>query len=168
MHSVESKLEMLSSKIEDMINTTVRQVAFCDFELRVHNKRKEHELSSDEICEIWMQVQRESLGDAFNFADEYIYYWSYIPHFIHSPFYVYAYAFGDILVNSLYKIYQNGDVTNFEEKYITMLETGGALRHKELLAPFGIDISKQSFWKNGMEVLSDMITQFETEYRKIL
>ena len=168
VHSVESKLEMLSSKIEDMINTTVRQVAFCDFELRVHNKRKEHELSSDEICEIWMQVQRESLGDAFNFADEYKYYWSYIPHFIHSPFYVYAYAFGDILVNSLYKIYQNGDVTNFEEKYITMLETGGALRHKELLAPFGIDISKQSFWKNGMEVLSDMITQFETEYRKIL
>lgn len=164
--SLESRLEMLSSKIEDMINTTVRQIAFCDFEIRVHAKRKEHELSAEEICEIWMDIQRESLGDAFNFTDEYRYYWSYIPHFIHSPFYVYAYAFGDILVNSLYKIYQDGKTQNFEEKYLTMLQTGGALRHKELLAPFGIDISKQEFWQNGMEVLADMINQFESEYSK--
>ena len=163
--SKEARLEMLSSKIEDMLNTSIRQIAFCDFELQVHNKRKDGELSPEQIGEIWLNIQKESLGDAFNFAGEsgegYKHYWSYIPHFVHSPFYVYAYAFGDILVNSLYNIYKSGTVENFEEKYITMLETGGALRHKELLAPFGIDISKEDFWQNGMKVLEDMICKFE-------
>ncbi len=159
--SKEAKLEMLSSKIEDMLNTSIRQIAFCDFELQVHQKRKDGELSPEEINEIWLNIQKESLGDAFNFDKEYGLYWSYIPHFIHSPFYVYAYAFGDILVNSLYNIYKSGSVEHFEEKYLTMLETGGALRHKELLAPFGIDISKEDFWQNGMKVLEDMIREFE-------
>lgn len=160
--SQEQKLEMLSSKIEDMINTSIRQVAFCDFELQVHNARKNHEISTEEINSIWMNIQKESLGDAFHFHSDYQYYWSYIPHFIHSPFYVYAYAFGDILVNSLYNTYLSGEVNNFEEKYITMLETGGALRHKELLGPLGIDISKNDFWLNGMKVLENMIEEFES------
>jgi len=163
--SKEARLEMLSSKIEDMLNTSIRQIAFCDFELQVHQKRNQGELSPQQIGEIWLNIQKESLGEAFNFAGEngdgYKHYWSYIPHFVHSPFYVYAYAFGDILVNSLYNIYKSGTVESFEEKYITMLETGGALRHKELLAPFGIDISKEDFWQNGMKVLEDMICEFE-------
>ncbi|MFT4967548.1 MAG: oligoendopeptidase F [Candidatus Deianiraeaceae bacterium] len=165
--SREGRLEMLSSKIEDMINTSVRQVAFCDFEIKVHNKRQEGNLSAEEICNIWMEVQKESLGEAFNYNKEYGCYWSYIPHFIHSPFYVYAYAFGDILVNSLYSIYLEGSVDNFEDKYLTMLETGGALRHKDLLNPFGIDISKEDFWQNGMSVLEGMIEDFEEEYIKV-
>jgi oligoendopeptidase F len=166
-NSIEGRLEMLSSKIEDMINTSIRQIAFCDFELQVHKGRQERELSTEEISKIWMKVQEESLGDAFNFNDEYQYYWSYIPHFIHSPFYVYAYAFGDILVNSLYNIYKSHTVKNFEERYLMMLETGGALRHKELLASFNIDISKEDFWSNGMKVLEDMINNFEQEYKNI-
>ncbi len=165
--SREGRLEMLSSKIEDMINTSVRQVAFCDFEIKVHNKRQEGNLSAEEICNIWMEVQKESLGEAFNYNEEYGCYWSYIPHFIHSPFYVYAYAFGDILVNSLYSIYLEGSVDNFEDKYLTMLETGGALRHKDLLNPFGIDISKEDFWQNGMSVLEGMIQDFEEECLKV-
>ncbi len=165
--SIEGKLEMLSSKIEDMINTSVRQIAFCDFELQVHKCRQERELSTEEINKIWIKVQEESLGDAFNFSDEYQCYWSYIPHFIHSPFYVYAYAFGDILVNSLYNIYKSHTIENFEERYLIMLETGGALRHKELLGSFNIDISKEDFWSNGMKVLEDMINNFEQEYKNI-
>jgi oligoendopeptidase F len=165
--SIEGKLEMLSSKIEDMINTSIRQIAFCDFELQVHKCRQERELSTEEINQIWIKVQEESLGDAFNFSDEYQYYWSYIPHFIHSPFYVYAYAFGDILVNSLYNIYKSHTIKNFEERYLIMLETGGALRHKELLGSFNIDISKEDFWSNGMKVLEEMINNFEQEYKNI-
>lgn len=161
--SKKERLAMLSSKIEDMLNTSVRQIAFCDFETQVHAKRKQGELSTDEICNIWLAVQKESLGSAFNFTEGYKYYWSYIPHFIHSPFYVYAYAFGDILVNSLYGIYKSGKIKNFEEKYIEMLAAGGSLRHKELLAPFGIDISKEAFWRGGMSVLADMIKVFEKE-----
>lgn len=161
--SKKERLAMLSGKIEDMLNTSVRQIAFCDFETQVHAKRKQSDLSTEEICNIWLSVQKESLGSAFSFEEGYKYYWSYIPHFIHSPFYVYAYAFGDILVNSLYGVYQSGKVDNFEEKYIRMLSAGGSLRHKELLAPFGIDISKETFWHGGMSVLSEMIKVFEAE-----
>ena len=147
---------MLASKIEDMINTVVRQIAFFEFERRVHTQRSKGALLTEEICDIWMEVQSESLGPAILLEDGYRHYWSYIPHFIHSPFYVYAYAFGDCLVNSLYAAYQEKP-QGFELKYLDMLRAGGSLRHKQLLAPFGIDASEPAFWHQGLSVISSLI-----------
>jgi oligoendopeptidase F len=151
---------MLAAKVEDMLNTVVRQIAFVEFERRVHDERREGELTPDRIGEIWMAVQAESLGSAIGFADEYRHYWTYIPHFIHTPFYVYAYAFGDCLVNSLYAVYQ-GAAPGFAEKYLAMLRAGGSKRHKELLAPFGLDASDPSFWQKGLSVISGFIDELE-------
>lgn len=151
---------MLASKVEDMLNTVVRQIAFYEFERRVHEKRREGELLSEEICSIWMDVQKESLGPAIRFEEEYKYFWTYIPHFIHSPFYVYAYAFGDCLVNSLYAVYENAS-EGFAERYLEMLRAGGTLRHKELLAPFGLDASDPAFWQKGLGVISGLIDELE-------
>ncbi|NKB48772.1 MAG: M3 family oligoendopeptidase [Alphaproteobacteria bacterium] len=152
------KRVMLANKIEDMLNTVVRQIAFFEFERRVHDRRGEGELLTEEICDIWMEVQGESLGPAIRFEDEYRYYWTYIPHFIHSPFYVYAYAFGDCLVNSLYAVYQGAE-DGFAEKYLAMLRAGGTLRHKELLAPFGLDASDPAFWQQGLSVISSLLDE---------
>jgi oligoendopeptidase F len=152
---------LIAGKVEDMLNTVVRQVAFCEFERRVHGERKSGEVPLDRICEIWMEVQGESLGPAIALEGNYRYFWTYIPHFIHSPFYVYAYAFGDCLVNSLYGVYQVGKVKDFEKKYLAMLEAGGTLRHKELLKPFGLDASKPDFWQQGINVISGMIDELE-------
>ena len=151
---------MLASKVEDMLNTVVRQIAFYEFERRVHEKRREGELLSEEICTIWMDVQKESLGPAIRFEEEYKYFWTYIPHFIHSPFYVYAYAFGDCLVNSLYAVYENAS-EGFADRYLEMLRAGGTLRHKELLAPFGLDASDPAFWQKGLGVISGLIDELE-------
>jgi oligoendopeptidase F len=151
---------MLASKVEDMLNTVVRQIAFYEFELRVHNERREGELSADRICRIWLDVQHESLGPAIRFHDEYKYYWTYIPHFIHSPFYVYAYAFGDCLVNSLYARYQDA-AEGFAARYLDMLRAGGTLHHRELLAPFGLDASDPAFWSIGLNVVSGLIDELE-------
>ena len=151
---------MLAGKVEDMLNTVVRQIAFYDFESRIHMARRDGELTPDAIGEIWMAVQKESLGPAFTFDDEYKYYWSYIGHFIHSPFYVYAYAFGDCLVNSLYAAYQ-AKPEGFQEKYLDMLRSGGVKRHKELLAPFGLDASDPAFWDKGLDVISGFIDELE-------
>lgn len=159
--SGEQRKLMIANKVEDMLNTVVRQIAFCEFERLVHNARKESELSPSKIGEFWMQTQKESLGEAFNFEDSYNNYWSYIPHFIHTPFYVYAYAFGDCLVNSLYSVYLQG-LDGFEEKYIEMLKAGGTLRHKELLAPFGLDASNPDFWQGGLDVISEFIDELES------
>ena len=149
---------MLASKIEDMINTVVRQIAFFEFERRIHTQRAQGALLTEEICDIWMEVQSESLGPAIRFENEYRYYWSYIPHFIHSPFYVYAYAFGDCLVNSLYAVYQDKP-EGFEQKYLDMLSAGGSLRHKELLSPFGIDATDPAFWQQGLDVISSLLDE---------
>ncbi len=155
------KQRLIAAKVEDMLNTVVRQIAFCEFERRVHGQRRKSELTTDQIGQIWLDVQRESLGPALNLGGDYQYFWSYIPHFIHSPFYVYAYAFGDCLVNSLYAVYQSGKVKDFEKKYLAMLEAGGTLRHKELLAPFGLDASKPAFWQQGLDIISGMIDELE-------
>ena len=152
---------MLASKVEDMLNTVVRQIAFYRFETLLHDERRKGELSSDRIAEIWMQVQRESLGPAFDFTPDYGVYWSYIPHFVHTPFYVYAYAFGDCLVNALYGVYQDGQVPDFQAKYLDLLRAGGTLRHKELLAPFGLDASDPAFWKRGLDVIAGFIDELE-------
>jgi oligoendopeptidase F len=151
---------MLAAKVEDMLNTVVRQIAFVEFERRVHDERREGELSADRIGEIWLDIQGESLGPAIRFDSEYRYYWTYIPHFIHSPFYVYAYAFGDCLVNSLYAVYQNA-APGFAEKYLNLLRAGGSKRHKELLAPFGLDASDPNFWQRGLNMISGLIDRLE-------
>lgn len=153
---------LLASKVEDMLNTVVRQVAFCEFERVVHDERKKGEVPVQRLCDIWMQVQRESLGPSIKIGGNYQYYWAYIPHFIHSPFYVYAYAFGDCLVNSLYGVYlKSKDKKSFEKKYLAMLEAGGTLRHKELLAPFGLDASKPTFWQQGLDVIEEFIDELD-------
>jgi oligoendopeptidase F len=151
---------LLASKVEDMLNTVVRQIAFYEFERHVHNERRNGELLPERLGEIWMQVQTESLGPVFTFSDEYRLFWAYIPHFIHTPFYVYAYAFGDCLVNALYAVYQETeDKAGFVAKYHEMLAAGGTLRHKELLAPFGLDASEPAFWQKGLDIISGFIDE---------
>ena len=159
---IQKKKAILASKIEDMLNTVVRQIAFLEFELKVHNERKNGELTMDRINEIWLETQKESLGeDVFKFNDEYKYYWMYIPHFIHSPFYVYSYAFGDCLVNSLYGIYLQ-EPDGFEEKYITLLQAGSTQRYDELLKPFNLDPNNPEFWQNGLNIISSFIDELES------
>ena len=152
---------LLAGKVEDMLNTVVRQIAFYRFEALLHDERKQGEVAVDRIGEIWMQVQAESLGPAFDFTPDYSVYWAYIPHFVHTPFYVYAYAFGDCLVNALYGVFNEGGIPDFERKYLDLLKAGGTLRHKELLAPFGLDASDPAFWKKGLDVISGFIDEIE-------
>ena len=151
---------LLAGKVEDMINTVVRQIAFYDFECKLHDARRDGELTPDDINAIWMSVQGESLGPAFDFMEGYETFWAYIPHFIHSPFYVYAYAFGDGLVNALYAVYEENP-EGFQEKYFDMLKAGGSKHHKELLAPFGLDASDPAFWDKGLSMIEGLIDQLE-------
>ncbi|MFC7051754.1 M3 family oligoendopeptidase [Hansschlegelia quercus] len=152
---------MLASKVEDMLNTVVRQIAFYTFERRVHEERRKGELTSDRINEIWLGVQGDSLGPAITLNDGYEVFWTYIPHFIHSPFYVYAYAFGDCLVNSLYAVYE-GAADGFAERYFKLLSAGGTKHHSEVLAPFGLDASDPAFWQTGLGLIERMIAELET------
>jgi oligoendopeptidase F len=151
---------LLAGKVEDMINTVVRQIAFYDFECRLHAARAEGELTPEDINALWMSVQGESLGDAFEFMPGYETFWAYIPHFIHSPFYVYAYAFGDGLVNALYATYEAG-LPGFEAKYLEMLKAGGSKHHRDLLAPFGLDAADPKFWDKGLAMIGAMIDELE-------
>ncbi len=152
---------IIAAKVEDMLNTVVRQIAFLEFEKKIHDERKKGEIPLAKICEFWMEVQKSSLGDVFKFEDEYKFFWSYIPHFIHSPFYVYAYAFGDCLVNSLYGVFKNGKIKNFEEKYIALLKSGGINHHKEMLEPFGLSAHDPKFWQAGIDVIIGYIDELE-------
>ncbi len=156
----EQRKVLLAGKVEDMINTVVRQIAFYDFECILHAARREGELTPDDINALWMSVQAESLGPAFEFMEGYETFWAYIPHFVHSPFYVYAYAFGDGLVNALYSVYESG-ADGFEDKYFDMLRAGGSMHHKELLAPFGLDASDPQFWDKGLSMISGFIDELE-------
>ena len=151
---------LLAAKVEDMINTVVRQIAFYSFERKVHTERREGELTSERLGEIWLEVQKESLGPAIELKPGYETFWSYIPHFIHAPFYVYAYAFGDCLVNSLYAVYEKAE-KGFAERYLDMLAAGGTKHHKELLVPFGLDASNANFWLMGLKVIEGLIDELE-------
>ena len=151
---------MLAGKVEDMINTVIRQIAFYDFELRVHGERRQGELTAERLGEIWFEVQAESLGPGVRLAPDYATFWCYIPHFVHSPFYVYAYAFGDCLVNSLYAVYQS-DTVGFQGRYLEMLRAGGSKRHGELLAPFGLDAGDPAFWQRGLVLIESFIDELE-------
>ena len=156
----EERKILLAGKVEDMINTVVRQIAFYDFECKLHAARGQGELTPDDINALWMSVQAESLGEIFDYAPGYETFWAYIPHFVHSPFYVYAYAFGDGLVNALYAVYAEGD-PDFKEKYFDMLRAGGSKHHSELLAPFGLDASDPKFWDKGLSMIESMIDELE-------
>jgi oligoendopeptidase F len=151
---------MLAAKVEDMINTVVRQIAFYSFERKLHLERRNGELTADKICELWMSVQAESLGPAIELKPGYESFWVYIPHFVHAPFYVYAYAFGDCLVNSLYAVYEQS-ASGFAERYLAMLSAGGTKHHAELLAPFGLDARDPKFWDVGLNVISNLIGELE-------
>jgi len=151
---------LLAGKVEDMINTVVRQIAFYDFECKLHAARAKGELTPEDINALWMSVQAESLGDAFEFMPGYETFWTYVPHFVHSPFYVYAYAFGDGLVNALYAAYEDG-LPDFQAKYFDMLAAGGSRHHKELLAPFGLDASDPAFWDKGLSMIEGFIEELE-------
>ncbi|MCF3974045.1 M3 family oligoendopeptidase [Paracoccus salsus] len=154
------KKALLAGKVEDMINTVVRQIAFYDFECKLHAARAEGELTPDDINALWMSVQAESLGPVFEFMPGYETFWTYVPHFVHSPFYVYAYAFGDGLVNALYAAYEDG-LPDFQSKYFEMLAAGGAKHHKDLLAPFGLDASDPAFWDKGLSMIEGFIDELE-------
>ncbi|GAA4223411.1 oligoendopeptidase F [Sagittula marina] len=151
---------MLAGKVEDMINTVVRQIAFYDFECKLHDARRGGELTPDDINALWMSVQAESLGEGFDFMEGYETFWAYIPHFVHSPFYVYAYAFGDGLVNALYATYEENP-EGFQDKYFDMLKAGGSKHHKELLAPFGLDATDPKFWDKGLSMIEGFIDELE-------
>src|SRR4029079_14154861 len=151
---------MLAAKVEDMINTVVRQIAFYAFERAVHTERKSGELTAARMGELWLEVQRESLGPAIELKPGYETFWAYIPHFVHSPFYVYAYAFGDCLVNSLYAVYERAEA-GFAERYLAMLAAGGTKHYSELLAPFGLDARDPAFWQGGIGVIEQLISELE-------
>ena len=151
---------LMAQKVEDMINTVVRQIAFYCFERKVHEERRAGELTADRLGELWLTVQGESLGPAIELKQGYENYWAYIPHFVHSPFYVYAYAFGDCLVNSLFALYREGH-PGFAGKYLAMLEAGGSRHYSELLGSFGLDASGRTFWDRGLQVIETMIDELE-------
>ncbi|MDE0208390.1 MAG: M3 family oligoendopeptidase [Boseongicola sp.] len=158
--SADERKVLLAGKVEDMINTVVRQIAFYDFECKLHEARRGGELTPGDLGELWMSVQEESLGPAFTFMEGYETFWTYVPHFVHAPFYVYAYAFGDGLVNALYAVHEEGDPA-FQEKYFEMLKAGGSRHHKELLAPFGLDAGDPAFWDKGLDMISGFIDDLE-------
>ncbi|HYP57207.1 MAG TPA: M3 family metallopeptidase, partial [Beijerinckia sp.] len=158
--NVSERRAMLAAKVEDMINTVVRQIAFYTFERKLHTERRNGELTADQINDLWLSVQGESLGPSIKLGPGYETFWAYIPHFIHSPFYVYAYAFGDCLVNSLYGVYE-GAREGFAERYLAMLSAGGTKHHSELLAPFGLDARDPSFWQIGLSMIEGMIAELE-------
>jgi oligoendopeptidase F len=151
---------MLAIKVEDMISTVVRQIAFYTFERNLHTERRTGELTAERLNTLWLDVQHESLGPAIELNPGYEAFWAYIPHFVHSPFYVYAYAFGDCLVSSLYAVYERAN-EGFAARYLDMLAAGGTKHHSELLAPFGLDARDPAFWQGGLGVIERMIAELE-------
>ena len=158
--NVTSRKILLAGKVEDMINTVCRQISFYEFETKLHLARASGELTSDEIGRIWLETQKSCLGNVFKFDESYQSFWTYIPHFIHSPFYVYAYAFGDCLVNALYSAYEN-EPEGFQDKYDVLLRAGGSRHHSDLLVPFGLDARQPEFWSGGLDLLTSMIEELE-------
>ncbi len=155
-----ARFALLAAKVEDMLNTVVRQIAFFSFERRLHEERREGELTADRIGALWMDVQADSLGPAIRLGPGYETFWSYVPHFVHSPFYVYAYAFGDCLVNSLYGVFRAAP-EGFADRYLALLAAGGTKHHSELLKPFGLDAHDPGFWSIGLGVIEGLIDELE-------
>ena len=156
---------LLAGKVEDMLNTVVRQIAFHNFETQLHDRRAKAELTADEISDIWMETQRVALGPAIRIGDDYRSIWGYVPHFVHTPFYVYAYAFGDCLVNALWQKYQlaqeNKTDDIFIQNYKDLLKAGGKDRYDVALKRFDLDAGKPAFWSLGLDMISGMIDELE-------
>ena len=159
--SVEQKKQLLAGKIEDMLNTVARQIGFHQFEVKFHEARIKSELTPDEISDIWMETQSHAVGPYVNLNKDYRVLWGYIPHFVHTPFYVYAYAFGDSLVNALWYAYQQSDKDEFSKKYIDMLSSGGTKSHNELLKPFNLSAYEDSFWDKGIVMITSLMDELE-------
>ena len=157
---------LLAGKIEDMLNTVVRQIGFHNFETKFHDARKDGELTPEQVADIWMDTQADALGPSIQIDETYRPIWGFIPHFIHVPFYVYAYAFGDCLVNALWQVYakakDTGDDAAFVGKYLDLLRAGGTNRHDVALAPFGLDAKDGAFWNLGLDMITGMIDELET------
>ncbi len=162
-----AKLCLIAAKVNDMINTSLRQIAFHFFETKIHAERKQGELSLERISEIWLEVMRESLGEYVIVDDDSKYIWPIVSHFYHSPFYVYAYSFADCLVNSLYQVYREGSVADFPEKYLQMLSETGVKKYDELLQPFGLDAHDAGFWLKGLGLIEEYIDQLEVLDKKL-
>lgn len=162
-----AKLCLIAAKVNDMINTSLRQIAFHFFETKVHDERKNGELSQERISEIWLEVMRESLGKYVIVDDDSKYIWPIVSHFYHSPFYVYAYSFADCLVNSLYQVYREGNVSSFADKYLDMLSQTGVKRYDELLKNFGLDAHSDAFWLKGLALIEEYIDLLEELDKKI-
>ena len=156
---------LLAGKVEDMLNTVVRQIAFHNFETQLHDRRAKAELTADEISDIWMETQRVALGPAIKIGDDYRSIWGYVPHFVHTPFYVYAYAFGDCLVNALWQKYQVAQLNKtddiFIQSYKDLLKAGGKDRYDVALKRFNLDPGKPAFWSLGLDMISGMIDELE-------
>ena len=156
---------LLAGKVEDMLNTVVRQIAFHNFETRFHDARRNAELTAEEISDIWMETQRAALGPSVVTGDDYRPIWGYIPHFVHTPFYVYAYAFGDCLVNALWQSYQlaqaGGQTADFVTGYRNLLQAGGTERYDVALQRFDLDPRDPAFWSLGLDMISGMIDELE-------
>lgn len=158
---------LLANKIEDMLNTVVRQIGFHNFETRFHDARKQGELTPEQIADLWIETQADALGPAIQMDETYRPIWGFIPHFIHVPFYVYAYAFGDCLVNALWQVYtQAEDKSDFVANYLDLLRAGGVNRHDVALAPFGLDARQETFWGLGLDMIAGMIDDLEAMLAK--
>ena len=154
------KIDLLCSKLDDTINSVMRQIAFFEFERRVHAKRAKKELSVEEISAIWMEAQKECLGEYVNLDKSIASYWCVIPHFYGTPFYVYSYAFGEMFVNALYACYEKTGEA-FIGKYIKMLQNGGTERYDVAASKFGLNPNDKEFWKNGVDVIAKQIDKLE-------
>ena len=158
---IDQKKQLLAGKVEDMLNTVARQIGFHQFEVKFHEARIKSELTPDEISDIWMETQSHAVGPSINLNSDYRVLWGYIPHFVHTPFYVYAYAFGDSLVNALWHSYQVSDKEDFSKKYIQLLSAGGTKSHNELLKPFQLSAYKSSFWDRGVSMITGLMDELE-------
>lgn len=155
------RLGLICNKIEDAIGTVFRQITLTRFEQRLHQARRtQGELSREQIGEIWQTTNATMYGDAVTLTDEYRWWWAYIPHFVHTPFYCYAYGFGELLVLALYELYRR-EGASFVPKYLALLAAGGSDTPEHLLRPFGMDISRPDFWELGLAPLRQLLAEAE-------
>jgi len=156
------RLGMLTTKIEDSFATAFRQISMNRFEHAIHNARREEgELTTERFSELWLETQRAMFEDSVTLTDDYGLWWSYVPHFIGTPGYVYAYAFGELLVLALYARYQQ-DGGDFADRYVAMLTRGGSDWPHEIVKPLGVDLTDASFWRNGLGILEEMVGEAES------
>ena len=163
----EVQLSMLTEKIEDTFATVFRQISMNRFEDKMHNARRdEGELTAERFNELWLETQRDMFGDSVIITEEYGCWWSYVPHFLHTPGYVYAYSFGELLVLALYKLYQE-EGASFVPKYLDLLAAGDSDYPDRLLAQVGVDINDAGFWQKGVDVIEEWVRQAESLSREL-